>query len=129
MTRAKPDIMSIDGTDNTVLGSDIDGDGFPNFFGTSAATPHAAAVAALMLQAKPSLTPAQLYAQMKATATPVSASPNVAGVGLVDAYRSVYNAPVPATLPASRRLRDRRSDAALVDLQDRRRRCGGHHRQ
>ena len=54
-----------------------------------------------MLQANPSLTPAQLYAQMKATATPVSASANVAGAGLVDAYRAVYGTPVPATLPAS----------------------------
>ena len=100
VTRAKPDIMSIDGTDNTILGNDDFDTGFPNFFGTSAATPHAAAVAALMLQANPSLTPAQLYAQMKATATPVSAPANVAGAGLVDAYRAVYGTPVPATLPA-----------------------------
>jgi hypothetical protein len=100
-TRAKPDVLSIDGTDNTLLGGDTEGDGFPNFFGTSAAAPHAAAVAALMLQHTPSLTPAQLYAQMKATATPVSASANLAGAGLVDAYRAVFGNPVPTSTPFS----------------------------
>jgi Subtilase family/Dockerin type I domain len=94
VTRAKPDILSIDGTDNTVLGSDFEGNNHPNFFGTSAAAPHAAAVAALMLQANAAQTPAQLYAKMESTATPLAASPNLVGAGLVDAYRAVYNPPV-----------------------------------
>ncbi|MEM9170184.1 MAG: S8 family serine peptidase [Pseudomonadota bacterium] len=40
----------------------------PNFFGTSAAAPNAAAVAALLLEADPSLTPAEIEATLEATA-------------------------------------------------------------
>lgn len=51
--RQKPDLAAMDGANNTFFGGDssVDPDTFPNFFGTSAAAPHAAAVAALVLDA------------------------------------------------------------------------------
>jgi subtilase family protein len=51
--RQKPDIAAMDGANTTFFVSDssTDPDTFPNFFGTSAAAPHAASIAALVLQA------------------------------------------------------------------------------
>jgi hypothetical protein len=79
--------------------------GFPNFFGTSAATPHAAAIAALIKEAHPSWTPAQIYADLEASADPniaISdggplAGPDLVGAGLIDAYRAIVGSPVAAT--------------------------------
>jgi Ca2+-binding RTX toxin-like protein len=66
--RKQPSIVAPDGTNTTFFGSDVDGDGFPNFFGTSAAAPHAAAVAGLLKQAKPNATPTQIYAALEQSA-------------------------------------------------------------
>lgn len=68
--RQKPDIVAPDGTNTTFFGSDIssDADSDPNFFGTSAAAPHAAAVAALLKEADPSLTPAEISDLLQSTA-------------------------------------------------------------
>lgn len=51
--RQKPDVAAQDGVNNTFFGSDStsDVDTMPNFFGTSAAAPSAAGIAALVLQA------------------------------------------------------------------------------
>ncbi|MDQ3776293.1 MAG: S8 family serine peptidase [Pseudomonadota bacterium] len=66
--RQQPDITAPDGADTSFFGSDTDGTGFPNFFGTSAAAPHAAGVAALMKDLVSTLTPDATYAALKATA-------------------------------------------------------------
>jgi subtilisin family serine protease len=102
LTVAKPDIMAPDGVSTTFFGgSNING--FPNFFGTSAAAPHAAGVAALILQAHPSDTPAQVYNVMKSTADPIigSGDVNQVGSGLIDAYRAIFGGPVPVYADAA----------------------------
>ncbi len=70
--RQKPEITAPDGTNTTFFppfpGQDVEGDGFPNFFGTSAAAPHAAAVAALMLDAAPGTSPDVIYQTLEQTA-------------------------------------------------------------
>jgi len=67
--RFQPLIVAPDDTNTSFFGGqDTEPDGAPNFPGTSAAAPHAAAVAALMLQAYPSLSPRDIYAAMANTA-------------------------------------------------------------
>ena len=76
VVRRKPEIVAPDGGNTTFFPSfiplsatDLEGDGFPNFFGTSASAPHAAGVAAL-LQEKSGRTfsPAQVRERLQATA-------------------------------------------------------------
>ena len=63
---------------------------FAPFYGTSAAAPDAAAVAALVLQAHPGLTPAQVTTIMQASATPVlGAASAAAGAGVLNADAAV----------------------------------------
>src|SRR5262249_35773411 len=93
----QPRFSSIDGTDNTFLGADLDFNGIPNFSGTSAAAPHAAAIAALMLQANPSLTSSQIFTILENSALPLDSgdgTPNVGfsfdgGSGLIQADKAL----------------------------------------
>jgi hypothetical protein len=98
----KPDLSGIDGGNTTFfqLQGDIgnDGDSFPNFFGTSAAAPDVAAVAALMKSYKPDLTPDQITAGLISSARlhPLNGSKartwdRQGGFGLVDAVRALQS--------------------------------------
>lgn len=94
--RQKPDIAAADGTNNTffpigpvpvLVDSQYDPDDFPNFHGTSAASPHAASVAALVLQAhggSHSLTPQQVKTILQQTTFPHDLDPyQVTGKALI----------------------------------------------
>ncbi len=89
--RFKPEMTAPDGTNTTFFGGDVEPDGWPNFFGTSAAAPHAAAVAALMLDANPGLSPAETNDILRGTAIDIENNgvDNWSGSGLIDAFDAV----------------------------------------
>jgi hypothetical protein len=62
---------------------------FAPFYGTSAAAPAAAAVAALMLQANPDLTPAQVTSLLEQSAEPAGGAAFATGAGLIQADSAV----------------------------------------
>lgn len=85
---AKPDLTATDGGANTFFGSCVAHSW--RFFGTSAAAPHAAAVAALALQAVPAATPAKVREALTESASPMGAfTPDAVGAGLVDAPEAI----------------------------------------
>jgi subtilisin-like proprotein convertase family protein len=75
---AKPDIAAADGVSTATPG-------FSQFFGTSAAAPHAAAISALLQQAAPSATPAQIRTALLVSALDIETpGPDaLSGVGIV----------------------------------------------
>jgi Subtilase family len=108
--RQKPDVVGPDGGSDTFLGQNIgaktsaiagcaNGSQFPNFRGTSAATPHVAAVAALLLEADPSLSVDDLYTILQNSTLPMSpTSPNFAsGFGFIQADLAAVH--TPAVIP------------------------------
>jgi hypothetical protein len=120
LVRQKPDFVGPDGGNDTFLGFTLASGGirdgssvagcqnnpsYPNFFGTSAAAPHVASIAALLLQADPSLTPTQIYSVLQQSAVPIGAAPTAgspnyaAGYGFVQA--DVAAGKIPAGVPAT----------------------------
>ncbi len=83
---ATVDMSATDGVQNSFFGG-----GSPHrFFGTSAAAPHAAAIAALVLQASPCLTSAQVLTAMKTGALSVGAfGVDAMGAGRLDANAGI----------------------------------------
>ena len=116
VVRQKPDFVGPDGGNDTFLGftlasqkitdnSTITGcqndSAYPNFFGTSAATPHVAGIAALMRQANPALTPMEIIQALHTSALPMATpSPNFqSGYGFVQANAAF--ALIPEIVPAA----------------------------
>ncbi len=94
---SKPDLVATDGGANTFFG--VLQAGTWRFYGTSAAAPHAAAVAALTRQANPGASAAQVRAALVASAHRVGAfGPSAVGAGLVDAYGAVAALALPPTI-------------------------------
>ena len=107
-----PDLSAVQGNNTSFFGRDslpsyLEGyenvpDEFPNFFGTSAAAPNAAAIAALIMDVtsgnETKLTPAQIDDILKRTAIDVTgfrAAPGfdgVSGFGMIDGYAALLEA-------------------------------------
>ncbi len=86
--RSQPRFVAPQDVDTTFFpgpDTDTDLDRLPNFSGTSAAAPNAAAVAALMLQLDPSLTPTEIYRILASTAVSMP-SPYYAPQGVSESY-------------------------------------------
>jgi hypothetical protein len=116
MFRQKPDFVGPDGVNNTFLGDTLadqqmsittsiagceDNESFPNFFGTSAAAPHAAAAAALMLQANPALTPTQIITAIQTSALPMTGTGTSTSYDYDDGHGFVQIDAAFAQLPAA----------------------------
>jgi subtilase family protein len=83
IVRQQPAIAAVDGANTSFFVSDntLDPDTNPNFYGTSAAGPHAAAIAALVLEAHGghhSLTPDQMTSLLKHSTFPHDLDPSAA---------------------------------------------------
>jgi Subtilase family len=96
---AKPDLLASDCGVTTFFASFVKSEGVWRFCGTSAAAPHAAAVAALMRQANPGAGAGQIRAALLSTARPVgTSSPDEIGAGLLDAFAAVNAVALPPTI-------------------------------
>jgi subtilisin family serine protease len=95
---SKPDLVASDCNATTFFAQPGSG-GTWRFCGTSAAAPHAAAVAALIRQANPNASPAQLRAALTGTARGIFGfGANDVGAGLINAGAAVAALALPPTV-------------------------------
>jgi len=111
--RQKPDFTGPDGVNTSFFGFSIakygikdassvaqceDNPTYLNFFGTSAATPHAAGAAALIRQANPAVTATQILQSLRSTAEAMgTATPNYAsGYGFLQVEAAMASLPAAA---------------------------------
>jgi hypothetical protein len=89
----KPDFTAADGVATSVTG-------FTTFYGTSAAAPHAAAIAALLQSYNRALTPAQIRALLSSTALDIESAgyDRDSGSGIITALAAIQAAPAPDPL-------------------------------
>jgi PKD repeat protein len=90
--RSKPEITAVDGVNTTFFFDDSHGnDLIDDFFGTSAAAPHAAGVAALMLQAQPGSSPQQINTALEGSTLDMNAAgfDHDSGYGLIQADAAI----------------------------------------
>jgi hypothetical protein len=96
----KPDITAADGVASSAALPAL----FNPFFGTSAAAPHAAAIAALLLSLSPAPTPAQIHTALTSSALDIEAAgfDRDSGAGIIRAFAAmkVVN-PCTVTCPAN----------------------------
>jgi hypothetical protein len=114
-TSFEPDISAVDGNNTRFFGSGNpntggqfgEPDAFPNFFGTSAAAPNAAAIAALIRQRNGTLTPAEINTAIETTAVDITGDragvgdDDVTGIGLIDANAAILTVAATATVAAA----------------------------
>ncbi len=113
-TRPKPDLAGFDGVSISNAGGFPACPPFCTFFGTSAATPHSAAVAALLLSKNPTLTPAHIQDALRGGAVDIGPPgfDDAAGAGRLDALAA-------AALVCSADAQCDDGDACTVDACDR----------
>jgi subtilisin family serine protease len=88
----KPDVTATDCGATTFFASNVGG--VWRFCGTSAAAPHAAAIAALLRQGDANATAQEVRESLVSTATPIGLFPSTAvGTGLVDARSAIESLP------------------------------------